>query len=245
MKLIAIGDIHGRGEWRQIIEHEKPDMAIFIGDYFDSREKISPTVQLDNFRALCDLRRSNPDSVKLLLGNHDYHYSGYTERRYSGYNYEYADMIHFAMKKALSEELIQLAYLYNQYLFTHAGLTKTWSLNAAMSSFHPRIKRVDQFLNNILTYKPSLLDFTSGPRWDQFGDEPCQTPIWVRPNSLKEDCTYFIHVVGHTEMESVQANIISDRYGAIFIDTLRTSGQYMVLHNNHLTFPTYKSYGKD
>ncbi|NBP57427.1 metallophosphoesterase, partial [bacterium] len=36
MKTIFIGDIHGRSIWKEIVEQEKPDRVIFIGDYFDS-----------------------------------------------------------------------------------------------------------------------------------------------------------------------------------------------------------------
>jgi predicted phosphodiesterase len=37
MKIVAIGDIHGRDYWKQIIEQEQDaDVFVFVGDYFDS-----------------------------------------------------------------------------------------------------------------------------------------------------------------------------------------------------------------
>ena len=32
MKIIILGDIHGRTIWKQIIEKENPDKIIFLGD---------------------------------------------------------------------------------------------------------------------------------------------------------------------------------------------------------------------
>jgi len=34
MKLVAIGDIHGRNIWQQIVEQEQPTTVVFVGDYF-------------------------------------------------------------------------------------------------------------------------------------------------------------------------------------------------------------------
>ena len=39
MKLVAIGDIHGRDIWKQIVETEQPNTVVFVGDYFDSFDK--------------------------------------------------------------------------------------------------------------------------------------------------------------------------------------------------------------
>ena len=36
MKIIALGDIHGRTIWKQIISKEIFDRMAFIGDYFDA-----------------------------------------------------------------------------------------------------------------------------------------------------------------------------------------------------------------
>ena len=49
MKLIAIGDIHGRDIWKQIVETEQPDTVVFVGDYFDSFN-IPGIDQIHNFK---------------------------------------------------------------------------------------------------------------------------------------------------------------------------------------------------
>ena len=49
MKTIAIGDIHGLGYWKQILEKERPDRVVFVGDYFDSFN-IPGIDQIHNFK---------------------------------------------------------------------------------------------------------------------------------------------------------------------------------------------------
>ena len=93
MKLIAIGDIHGRTIWQEIIEAQSFDTLIFIGDYFDSKEDIDPESQMVNFIEICRLKRANPDKVILLLGNHDYHYLDGVGEEYSDFQADYFDPV--------------------------------------------------------------------------------------------------------------------------------------------------------
>jgi len=57
MKLIAIGDIHGRTDWKQIISNIEFDKVIFVGDYFDTHEDISPEQQKSNFEDLVEYKK--------------------------------------------------------------------------------------------------------------------------------------------------------------------------------------------
>ena len=85
-KLIAIGDIHGRDIWKQIVETEQPDTVVFVGDYFDSFN-IPGIDQIHNFKNIIQWKLDNPQcKVVLLIGNHDFHYmpEAYNDR-YSGF----------------------------------------------------------------------------------------------------------------------------------------------------------------
>ena len=63
-KIIAIGDIHGRDIWEQIIEKEKSaDKIIFIGDYFDTLLPISSDLQIINFEKIISFKKENKDKV--------------------------------------------------------------------------------------------------------------------------------------------------------------------------------------
>ena len=50
MKIIAIGDLHGRTLWKYIVSKVDFDVVVFIGDYFDTHENISPVQQIKNFK---------------------------------------------------------------------------------------------------------------------------------------------------------------------------------------------------
>ena len=86
MKLIAVGDIHGRGFWKEVVEKEKDfDKFIFMGDYFDNFPPMTQREIQENFAQILAFKKMNPDRVVMLIGNHDYHYI-FEGQKYSGYN---------------------------------------------------------------------------------------------------------------------------------------------------------------
>lgn len=99
---------------------------------------------------------------------------------------------------------MQMCYIHEDFLFTHAGVTKTWLESVGYNGTDP----LDVFINDLFTYTPKKFCFTPGPKHDYYGDETCQTPIWVRPTSLGKDMVteipgkpgrVYTHVVGHTQ----------------------------------------------
>lgn len=70
MKILVLGDIHGRLIWKDIIEKENPDKVIFLGDYVSTHEDISSTQQINNLVDILTYKENNPDKVVLLRGNH-------------------------------------------------------------------------------------------------------------------------------------------------------------------------------
>ena len=56
MKIISIGDIHGRNIWELIVKQEaEADLFVFMGDYFDTRENITAHQQIENFKKILKL----------------------------------------------------------------------------------------------------------------------------------------------------------------------------------------------
>ena len=51
MKTIVLGDTHGRSQWKLIVNMEKADQVIFIGDYFDSYD-LTAADQMYNFKEI-------------------------------------------------------------------------------------------------------------------------------------------------------------------------------------------------
>ncbi len=219
MKIVAIGDIHGSAAWKPIVEKETCDKLVFIGDYFDTFDPVSPQRQKDNFKDILALKKAEPDKVILLFGNHDYHYLNTTDEQYSGFMTEQKTDIAELLQPAIEADLLQMCFVWENLLFTHAGVTKTWCQNNDVDTDSLEIS-----LNDLLKYRPNAFRFTSGRNHSPYGDDVEQSPIWVRPRSLRRDgIDGYIQVVGHTEQKRL--TIADD---IIIIDALPTSGEYLV-----------------
>lgn len=172
-KRIIIGDLHGLQIWKDIIEKENPDIAIFLGDYFDSFN-LTPLVQKLNFDNLIEYTR-NHETI-LLLGNHDYHYIFPTPEQYSGYNQETQNLIGYSkniIKQLFDEGLIKLVYIdnINHTIYSHAGVSNKW-----MEAWN-----IENDFSNI---KLDHLKFTYKDGGDWYGSSIYSSPIWIRPEGL-------------------------------------------------------------
>jgi hypothetical protein len=106
---------------------------------------------------------------------------------------------------------------------------------------------IEADLNELFKYKPGMFKFGMVANLhkisylDPYGDNMEQSPIWIRPfslmranrNTLRKK---LIQVVGHTSQEQIdiKGKATGGRY--YFIDTLGTSGQYMIINNNKILF---------
>lgn len=227
MKIIALGDIHGRTNWRDIVAKTEFDKIVFIGDYFDTHEDISAEQQKANFEDIIEYKKANMEKVILLLGNHDYHYLSMANEKYKGFQEAHKTDIQEMLQKALRLDLIQMCFVFHKFIFSHAGVTKTWLNSNGYTAEEP----VDLFINNLFKYQPLAFKFTRGMNNSGFGDDVCQTPIWVRPQSLRKDCLdNYVQVVGHTMQDKL--NIVDDKI--CFIDTLGTTGQFLSIENDEM-----------
>ena len=226
MKIIALGDTHGRTIWKEITTADDFDKVVFIGDYFDTHEDISAEQQMRNFEDIVAFKSKNSDKVILLFGNHDFHYLSSMDERYSGYNRWNASEIEEMLLNALALGLMQMCFVHETFLFTHAGVTKTWS-----KANNIDLSDIETSINNLFRYQPGAFKFTTGRDYSPYGDEICQTPIWVRPDSLQKDAVEgYTHVVGHT----TQDQLVLTRK-VVLIDTLGTSGEYLSILNGKMS----------
>lgn len=242
MKTIALGDTHGRTYWKIITSKNDFDKVIFIGDYFDTHENVSPQQQKDNFRDIVAFKKANMNKVVLLFGNHDYHYLRTTNEQYSGFQQWQKTDIQELLHKAIDGNLLQMCHVENNFLFTHAGVTRTWC-----NANNIDLNHIQQSINDLFKYKPNAFRFTAGRRYNNYGDDITQSPIWVRPRSLYIDkIPNYIQVVGHTTHDTITGlNGSREWYdntygkyetsGVIFIDTLGTSGEYLQIINDKLS----------
>lgn len=227
MNIIAIGDTHGRHDWQHIVSNTEFDKVVFIGDYFDSHEDISPEQQKINFKEIIKYKKNNMDKVVLLFGNHDYHYLRNVFESYSGFQPVYKIDIAELLHNAIDHDLVQMCLVHENYIFSHAGITKTWLASTGHTS-----EPLQDFVNDLFKYQPGYFAFNIGLNYSPYGDDICQTPIWVRPQSLYQDqLDDYVQIVGHTQQDEIQ--IISGKIA--LIDTIPTSGQFLRINNNQLT----------
>lgn len=243
MKTLVLGDTHGRSLWKLITHLEQPDRVIFIGDYFDSWD-LSAVEQMYNFNEIIEYKESNKTEVILLIGNHDHHYFpevGHTGT--SGYQYGAAAAISQVIDE--NRNHLQMAYQMDDFLFTHAGVSPVFMDNA-FGQGDWDIKNVAFDLNQMFKFKPRVFDFEGR---EPSGDNITQTPIWIRPRSLmasnnkheKSLKKTYRQVVGHTEVKRIdtKGGATGGRY--YVIDTLATSGEYMIINDGVISFNTWKS----
>lgn len=223
MKIIAIGDIHAKTIWEKIVEKEQDaDKILFVGDYFDNLEGISYPDQIDNFKKILKLKENDPDKYILLCGNHDLHYLNSIQEQYSGFNPTFKFDISEVLFPAIRDRLVQAIYWNSGFLFSHAGLSKTWVRETLGFDFEPGIPLNTLIIpiNDFLKYQPQVFGFNG---YNPYGDDITQGPLWIRPESLKKDAIEGVtHVVGHTQQPKMRIEP-----GFCFIDTLDRSKEYL------------------
>lgn len=239
MKTVILGDTHGTEYWKTIVNFEKPDRVIFVGDYFDSFN-ILPQKQIENFKDILEYKKSGGAEVILLVGNHDYHYLKHIGNTgTSGYNTKVA----FQAGELLEEADLKMAYHFRNILVTHAGVSHIF-LNKHYKDYD--ISKVADNLNELFHYKPLTFNFnTQG--LSPYGDDVFQSPIWIRQKSLlkankdtelKEN---YIQVFGHTVTNKVDTKGHHTGGKYYCIDSLDTSGEYMYVIDNFIGFNSHKN----
>ena len=215
MKIIVIGDIHGHDSWKQIIVQEQTfDKVIFLGDYWDSFH-VPVKQQLGNYLDIQKFRDNNPDTVITLLGNHDYHYIYPTQ--YSGWKLNTKLLATPLLNEDLQSQKLPFVYRYEDILFSHAGVTNYWLREVAKCT-------LEELQFNEVQLR--LFDWNGRMGNDPYGDTISNSPLWVRPKSLKKDALLeHRQVVGHTNFCQIRKH----KGSLYFCDTLPF--EYLVIED--------------
>lgn len=129
---MVIPDVHGRTFWKGSVDGTY-EHIVFLGDYLDPYpfELITVRKAYANFQEIIEYKKQHAGRVTLLLGNHDMHYCSelfYDLAGGSRYNSMMAP--EFGQTFEEEKELFQLAYEAEvgaqHYLFTHAGVNRSW-----------------------------------------------------------------------------------------------------------------------
>lgn len=203
MKILVVSDVHGMVFWKNIIARAEPsDKIIFLGDYFDERGS-GPYAesQTDNFLEVCSLARENPN-VHLLLGNHDFQYTDFTDSHTTSYDKRKSKSYNKVLMDNM--DLLNIVYIERDrekpIIFSHAGVSQDFLK-------YCQIRSVDGINDKFREYpwKFEFIPCAWGEIADIFGDNVWQTPLWIRPDSLLQGAVSgYDQVVGHTPVEAIE-----------------------------------------
>lgn len=222
MKIVVIGDIHGRDVWKEIVEKEHDaNKFVFVGDYFDSWD-VTPLEQIKNFTHISVFKEMHPYKCILLIGNHDFQYLT-DNQRYSGYNDDNAATYRRLLNGLIEQGKMQVLHKDGNFLFSHAGVSKEW-IDLHSIDYGDFVGSVNKMF---VDGKYDILDFFQ-PDVSRCGDDVHQSPIWIRPNSFEKSAIDgYTQIVGHTQMETI-SEASSNGNTLVFVDTLET-GYYLVI----------------
>lgn len=198
MKIIFVGDLHGKDCWKSI-DITQYDKVVFIGDYVDDFTITQPEI-CENLKAIIKLQKENPEKVVLLIGNHDAQYITDKAPKCSGYN-EFWEPIY--------QEIFDSGnfnYFYNidkedgmSYLFSHAGVSNKYAHEQA---------------------KGKANMFSVGKA--RGGSDKVSGILWADKSETESDYSNGLHqVVGHTKVEGI-FRVGDDLSSIVYIDCLDT-----------------------
>ena len=221
--MLIIPDVHGRDFWEDPVrECLGKEHILFLGDYLDPYEDegIPSEAVFPRFEEILALKRGNPDTVTLLLGNHDLHY---VDRRLEGSRYDSQNAIRNKAAILDNAGLFQIAFLKTigetNVLFTHAGVQLMWL------ALHVDILDLDHFTDiawalNSLWWDPAkrtkLLTALSDVSSRRGGFSLVGSPIWNDVDDFKdgrEDLPGHCQIFGHTQCGPDP--IITDYYACL------------------------------
>lgn len=220
MKTIILGDIHGRNQWQSIIEIEKPDRIIFLGDYVSTHEQITSDQQIKNLDDILCYKEAHIDDVILLRGNHDYQHLGYNWACCSGYDKNVNKWMYENKDRFL--KLTQNVFIEDNIIYSHAGVSSEWLENVAKIKYPELINDLE--VDEKFGFWPCKLS-------DYYGISPTQPPTWIRPQTLQEYAIKgYTQIVGHTRPDDIIC-IKSDNGDDIWLCD-KMPDQYLMHKNN-------------
>jgi predicted MPP superfamily phosphohydrolase len=199
MKTLTIGDLHGLPDWKKAGQ-EQYDTIIFLGDYLDSFH-LSDQIILRNLEEVIRFKQTYPDKVVLLWGNHEISYLHH-QYRATGYRIR----IGIIVKQMLNrhQDLFQVAFQVQNYLWTHAGVHQDF--------YDQKIKPcvMESDINIAATLErlfkemyPSL--FEVGPERGGWDYKSTGGPFWLDSSRLLEKPRQGYHqIVGHTPVQTIE-----------------------------------------
>jgi len=223
MRFCVIGDIHGRDSWIDLIEKNEDCHFVFLGDYCDPYDdNIDDNDSLVNLNLIINYKKSHPDNVTLIIGNHDVQYIYYPHYKTSerDRNEKLKETVKVFQE---NKDLFQFAYQKENHLFVHAGVSVYW---------------YDEFLRLLdifgLKDKSNLADVLNNMGNDEIGRETLMMtsfwrggknsiggPLWADMRELEIPLEGIHQYTGHNKVQNIWTK--GDKTSSItFCDILST-----------------------
>jgi len=221
MKIGFIGDTHGRPFWKEFIKDSSIDKWIFMGDYMDEDYgyAVNNDDMISNLLEIIEFKKSNPDNIVLLYGNHDNAYRN-SAWMCSRFRPKIAHTIRDIFTK--NKSCFQNAYQINDIICTHAGISQKWftecfkgdhTCDIAKQLNDPLIKNVNSLYN---------------VGWSRGGSDIAGGIFWADSSELTKPLENYTQIVGHnrvTEISEMQMN----NSKIIAIDCLTTKKDFLTI----------------
>jgi len=182
---LVIGDEHGRGTWKLLVDKYyhtgEVDTVVMLGDYTDSHFISSNHIK-QNLIEIIDFKKSNPDNVHLLIGNHDSQYWFYPDFRCSGFRPEIAVELQDMLYQ--NRNLFDLAVYLDSTLLSHAGITTSWfyEFKRLMEKYSIKVphRQLATILNQCLHEgSNTVLQHIGVAGFGRGGTAPTGGPLWA------------------------------------------------------------------
>lgn len=132
-KVLVIPDVHHSTHWQKFFDGalvDSVDEIVQLGDWFDTWDPDwTDDAPLKNFEKAFELKKSYPNFT-ILIGNHDSQYI--TGDSCSGRQAYHSRDINKALLSHIDE--MKIAHCIDGWVFSHAGITKTWMSNNGFMS---------------------------------------------------------------------------------------------------------------
>jgi len=223
MKILSVGDIHGKNIWERI-DASKYDRVRFTGDLYDAFEYDQDELH-DNALALVQWAR-NVGNVDFVIGNHDAHYFKWQEpvfKEVRGGGFSEKQLYRAYHLYIENKDLFKVAYQEEKYLWTHAGLSQAYY-------GHHIEPRVIDIMN---TYAVSTLAEVLNIMWDinyaplfvaplsRGGDDMYGGPLWADKSDTEGGPLSGYHqIVGHTGIYDIVHKELNPETSITYIDCL-------------------------
>jgi hypothetical protein len=228
MKILAVGDIHNGPNLQQIeaaISAHAADVTIFLGDYFDQWNDTPDDVRRIAEWLQASLQR--PNRVH-LWGNHDLPYA--LLGNCPGWSQQKQEAVQ-AVIPPNGWGKLKLWYMFETYLFSHAGFSRYHSCIPRRAASLPRyLQKLEREAWEALQLGEAHWVWAAGKR--RGGPADCGGPLWCDLSEFESiDCVS--QVFGHTPLK--QPARIPGLYGenwCIDVSSPRGVTQALAIDNN-------------